>query len=101
MPTGQHYAQETALSSAKPLPEIATARANATADGGKRIALALVSPEAQAVRWRDDGVSPTATVGMPLAVGAFLEWDGDLDAIQFFEQTAGAVLNVIYYSSPR
>ena len=60
--------------------------------------IALITPEAQAVRWRDDGVAPTSTVGMPLAVGVTLQYDGDLTQIQFFEQAGGAKLNISYYA---
>lgn len=60
--------------------------------------IAIITPEAQAVRWRDDGVAPTATVGMPLAAGVTLQYDGDLSQIQFIEQTGGAKLNITYYS---
>jgi hypothetical protein len=60
--------------------------------------IALITPEAQAVRWRDDGVAPTATVGMPLAVGVTLQYDGDLTQIRFFEQAGGAKLNISYYA---
>ncbi len=60
--------------------------------------IALIQPEAQAVRWRDDGVAPSATVGMPLAVGVTLSYDGDLTNIRFFEQSSGAKLNVSYYA---
>jgi hypothetical protein len=60
--------------------------------------IALITPEAQAVRWRDDGVAPSATVGMPLAVGVTLQYDGDLTQIQFFEQAGGAKLNISYYA---
>jgi hypothetical protein len=60
--------------------------------------IAIITPEAQAVRWRDDGVAPTATVGMPLAAGVTLQYDGDLSQIQFIEQTSGAKLNITYYS---
>lgn len=60
--------------------------------------IAIITPEAQAVRWRDDGVAPTATVGMPLAAGVTLQYDGDLSQIQFIEQASGAVLNITYYS---
>jgi len=59
--------------------------------------VAVITPETQGVRWRDDGVAPTATVGMPLAVGAVLVYDGDLSAIRFFQQAATATLNVSYY----
>jgi len=60
--------------------------------------LALIVPETQAVRWRDDGTAPSATVGMPLAVGVPLMYDGNLQNIKFFEQTASAKLNVSYYA---
>lgn len=60
--------------------------------------IAIITAEAQAVRWRDDGVAPTATVGMPLAAGVTLQYDGDLSQVQFIEQTGGAKLNVTYYS---
>lgn len=59
---------------------------------------ALIVPEGQAVRWRDDGTDPTASVGMPLAVGIALQYDGDLNRIEFIEQTAGAKLNISYYA---
>ena len=59
---------------------------------------ALITPETQAVRWRDDGTAPTATVGMPLAAGVTLQYDGDLKKIQFIEQTASAKLNISYYA---
>lgn len=58
---------------------------------------ALIIPQTQAVRWRDDGTDPTATVGMPLAVGATLDYDGDLNKIKFIEQAASAALNISYY----
>lgn len=59
--------------------------------------LAVITAEAQAVRYRDDGTAPTATVGMPLAVGAALTYEGTLTAIKFFEQAGGAKLNVLFY----
>ncbi len=59
--------------------------------------IARIVCEAQAVRWRDDGSAPTATVGMPLTTNTELVYDGDLGAIQFIEQTASAKLNVSYY----
>ena len=60
--------------------------------------LALITAESQGVRWRDDGVAPTASVGMPLASGATLQYDGDLTKIRFIEQTASAKLNISYYA---
>jgi len=60
--------------------------------------IALITPEGQAVRWRDDGIAPTASVGMPLSVGVTLQYDGDLTQIKFIEQTASAKINITYYA---
>jgi hypothetical protein len=60
--------------------------------------IAIITAETQAVRWRDDDVDPTASVGMPLAAGVTLQYDGDLTKIRFIEQTASAKLNVSYYA---
>lgn len=60
--------------------------------------IAIITPETQSVRWRDDGVAPTATVGMPLAAGTTLQYDGDLTKIQFIETAASAKLNISYYA---
>jgi hypothetical protein len=58
----------------------------------------LITSEAAAVRWRDDGVAPTASVGMPLAAGVTLQYDGDISRVRFIQQTAGAKLNISYYA---
>jgi hypothetical protein len=58
---------------------------------------ALIVAEGAPVRWRDDSTAPTATVGMPLAVGVPLQYDGDLSKIKFIEQSASAKLNISYY----
>lgn len=89
--TGLHYTplgyqQITGLSTAKNL----TVPTGAT--------MAMITAEAQAVRYRDDGTAPTATVGQPLAVGLLpLQYSGTLSVIQFIEQTASAKVNVLYY----
>jgi len=58
---------------------------------------AVIVIEGADVRWRDDGVVPTSTIGMPLAQGSTMTYRGNLAAIQFIQQTGGAVLNVSYY----
>jgi hypothetical protein len=58
---------------------------------------ALVAVEGAAVRYRDDGSAPTATVGMPLAVGQTFFYSGTLSRIQFIEQSASASVSVSYY----
>lgn len=59
--------------------------------------LVVITPEAQAVRYRDDGTNPTATVGMPMAVGQVLNYEGTISAITFISQTAGAKVNALFY----
>lgn len=66
-----------------------------TVPAGARVA--LIQAEAQIVRWRDDGTNPSATVGMPIAAGDTILYNGDLSAIKFFEAAGGAKLNVSYY----
>ena len=80
------YQQITSLSSSTAL----TVPAGAT--------LALIVPEAQNVRWRDDGVAPTASVGMLVPANSSMSYDGDLKAIRFIAATSGAILNVSYYA---
>lgn len=60
--------------------------------------LAIIVPEGASIRWRDDGVDPTAAIGMPVSVGSTLEYDGDLSKVRFIQQSAGAVLNIVYYA---
>ncbi len=59
---------------------------------------ALIVAEGAPVRWRDDNTAPTASIGMPLAVGVPFQYDGDLTKIRFIEQSASAKLNISYYS---
>lgn len=87
------YQQITSLSSATGL----TVPTQDKQGNLKQPTFALIVAETQNVRWRDDGTNPTASVGMPLAVGVPLQYDGDLKGIRFIEQTAGARLNISYY----
>jgi len=88
------YQQITGLSSAKGL-TVPSVDLNGLAC---RPSIALITPETQGVRWRDDDTDPTASVGMPLAAGVTLQYDGDLTKIKFIEQTASAKINVTYYA---
>lgn len=60
--------------------------------------VALIHAEGQAIRWRDDGTAPTATVGMRLAVGGELYYDGELSKLKLIEEVVGAKANVTYYA---
>lgn len=79
------YQQITSLSSAT----------NLTPPTGATVA--AINVATAAVSYRDDGVAPTSTVGMPLAVNTNFIYQGSLTAIQFIQATSGAVLNVTYY----
>lgn len=59
---------------------------------------ALIQADAQAVRWRDDGVAPTASVGMYLAVNSQYLYDKTaIGAIKVIEVTSGASVSVTFY----
>lgn len=59
--------------------------------------VAVVQPVTQAVRWRDDGTDPTATIGMLIAAGVERVYTGDLASVKFIEASATAELNISYY----
>ncbi len=58
----------------------------------------LFKPNAQAIRFRDDGVNPTASIGYPVAAGSEYIYTGaSPGALRFIEAAAGATLDVLYY----
>ena len=58
----------------------------------------VVIVEAQAIRYRSDGVAPTATVGMPIAVGSMMAFAlTNLTALRMIESVAGAIANVEFF----
>lgn len=59
---------------------------------------ALIAVQDQDVRWRDDGTSPSTTVGMPLAADKDFMYVGPLSAIKFTAVTGTAKLNISYYN---
>lgn len=71
------------------------AAAALTVPDGARIA--LLQAENDDLRWRDDGVHPTAAVGMFLEAGRDFFYTGDLSLIEFIETVGGGSLNVSYY----
>jgi hypothetical protein len=60
-------------------------------------AYAAICVETQAVRWRDDGTAPTASVGQPIPAGACMWYTAPLSNFQMIQQTSGAVADVSYY----
>lgn len=59
--------------------------------------IAEICVEGAAVRYRDDGVAPTATVGMPVAAGSCFPYSGPLSSVQFIAQSGSPTLDVSYY----
>lgn len=58
---------------------------------------AVMIPEAQAIRYRDDGTAPTSSAGFPVAVGVVVDYTGALSKVRVISQTSGAKLNVLFY----
>jgi hypothetical protein len=61
---------------------------------------ALICAYVQGVVWRDDGVAPTGTPGSGgngLAANQCISYNGTFSAIQFIQQTSGAVLGISLY----
>lgn len=56
---------------------------------------ALVFVTGQGVRWRMDGNAPTASLGIPIAAGASMRFNGaEMAAVKFIEQAASATLDI-------
>jgi hypothetical protein len=85
------FGQLTGLSSAKLLSAI-------TGGIPAGSSFAMITAEGQAVRWRDDGTSPTTSVGYPLPVGGELHYDSaSFGSLSFIETAASATLSVTFY----
>lgn len=60
--------------------------------------VAFIQAETQDVRWRDDQVDPSSSVGIILSKDSDGFWyNGSLDDIRFIEIAASAKLNISYY----
>jgi hypothetical protein len=66
-----------------------------------QVGLAVIQAEGAPVRWRDDGVAPTGSVGMRIysssTVAGELQYVGDMTAIRFILESGSPLLNVTYY----
>lgn len=80
------YEQLTGLTSAKAL----------TGQSGARFC--LIEVEGADVRWRDDGTSPTASVGMVIKADGGIVYSADPSKLKFIEVSATAKVNVSYYN---
>lgn len=60
-------------------------------------AAVVLQPETQAVRYRRDGVAPTASVGILIPVNEKIVLSGDLENIVVIQAASSAVLNIAFY----
>lgn len=60
---------------------------------------AIISVADDAIRWRDDGTAPTATVGIYVAANASIELPSKeaIEAFQAIRVSTDAELNIAYY----
>lgn len=62
-----------------------------------KAAYALIQAYTKAIRWRDDGTDPTATVGHLIPAGKTYRYLGNLLKIRLIEQEASATASVTFY----
>lgn len=90
------YRKCSSLSSAKALSDASfTDGTNTGIPAGAR--LVFIQALGQAVRWRDDGGTPTASEGMRLAEDESFFYDGPLAKLKIIEESASASVMVTYY----
>ena len=66
-----------------------------TVPGGATYATVVV--EGADARWRDDGVAPTTSIGMPIYSGTPTQFSGDLTTLKFIAQSSTSTYNISYY----
>lgn len=91
VPLGYCQIAAAALASSTPL---------SACDGGvpAGATMALLQAETANVRWRDDGVAPTTSVGMVLVSGQPpVLYQGTLSKLRFIAATGSPALNVAFY----
>jgi hypothetical protein len=62
------------------------------------VGYAMIQSNGGAVRWRDDGVAPTATVGMLIPLGGELDYAGDVAALRFISSSGTPIVDVVLYA---
>lgn len=65
-------------------------------DGAKSM---LIKPESGGIRYRDDGIDPTSTVGMPLASGESMYYELKIEDLRMIAQEDGAICNIAFYGT--
>ena len=65
---------------------------------GIPVGYAVIQCNAGAIRWRDDQVAPTSSVGMNLTAGGELDYAGDAGQLQVITASASPVLDITLYA---
>lgn len=83
---------------------VTTVVQTSTCSGGipARSIYALICNEGAAARWRDDGVAPTTSVGMPTATGTAtapvcFNYYGTFATLQWIAQAGTSIINISFY----
>ena len=58
---------------------------------------AVIAVSAAGIRYRDDGVVPTAGLGLPIAQNEIFTFAGNMKNIQFIAQSGSPVLDILFY----
>ena len=59
--------------------------------------IAQICVEGAGVRYRDDGIAPTALLGIPVAAGSCFSYSGIMTQIQFVAQSGAPTIDVSFY----
>ena len=68
-----------------------------TLGAGQYWLYAVIQANGGTIRWRDDGVAPTSSVGMVIASGGELLYAGELEKIQLIASTGTPIADISYY----
>lgn len=90
------YCQMTSVATAKAL-----ATANCTTGSVPtqvNNAIAEICVSGAAIRYRDDGTAPTASIGIPVAAGNCFQYSGNIPGLQIIQQAASATIDATFYN---
>lgn len=100
-PTGSTSSSPTFVKAASAVPlgfqQIVGAAASTALTVPSGATYAIIQPVSQAISWRDDGVVPTATIGMTVPAGGELLYDGTLATFRYIQVAATVTVNISYY----
>lgn len=87
------YCQITVLTSAVNLVTASCSTGSVPAQG----IVAEICVSGQAIRYRDDGTAPTASIGIPVAAGTCFQYAGNIAKLSVIQQSATATVDASFY----